>query len=285
MLREIGVNTRLVTQDEIKEIAPYLNAEHFPFAAYEPESGFADPYLTTTGFANAARRLGAQLFQGTEVTDILTEEDRVVGVETTRGRISTPMVVNAAGPWGSIVAARAGVEIKLTIKHHQVAVVGVPPQIPWPHVVMIDRFHHIYFRPETGRLTLVGGSGSSLDRPIGFDELDTYSQSLTSEVRDHLLEQLCDAMPGMEYGDVRRGHAGIFTVTEDGHPLLGPVPGIEGFYLAVGFSGHGFKEAPAVGQALAEWMLNGRPEIVDITPLRVTRFQEGKPYSGPHPYT
>ncbi len=285
MLQDLGVNTWLVTQDEIREIAPYLNADNFPIAAYEPESGFADPYLTTTGIANAARRLGASLFQGTEVTGITVEKGRVVGVETMNGRISTPTVVNAAGPWGAIVASKIGIDIELTAKHHQVAVVGVPPQIPWPHVTMIDRFHHIYFRPETGRLTLVGGSGSSLDRTIGFDELDTYSQSLTNEVRDHLLEQLCDAMPGMEHGTVRRGHAGIFTVTQDGHPILGPVPEVEGFYLAVGFSGHGFKEAPAVGQALAEWILHGKPEVVDITPLRPTRFREGQPYSGPHPYT
>ena len=99
-----------------------------------------------------------------------------------------------------------------------------------------------------------------------------------------VLERLCTRIPAMETGTIRRGHAGINDHTPDKHALLGPAPGIEGFYCAIGFSRHGFKEAPVVGQAMAELILNGRAEIVDITPLRLTRFEEGQPYHGPYPY-
>jgi glycine/D-amino acid oxidase-like deaminating enzyme len=84
---------------------------------------------------------------------------------------------------------------------------------------------------------------------------------------------------------VRKGHAGIYVNSRDHHALLGPAPGVEGFYCAIGFSGHGFKEAPVVGQAMAELILHGRAEVVDITPLRLTRFDEGVPFDAPHAYT
>lgn len=282
MLQALGVNTRLVTRDEIRELAPYLNSDDIPLAAYEPDSGYADPHLTTMGFANAARRHGARVFQGVQVTAIEINGSRVSGVQTTQGNIAAPVVVNAAGPWGALVAALAGVSLDLTVMHHQVAVVETPPDVPWPHLTIIDRLHRIYLRPETGRLTLIGASHDNY--AIGADQLDTYSESLTYETRNRVLERLCARVPAMETAAARKGHAGIYVNTQDRHALMGLVPGVEGFYCAVGCSGHGFKEAPAAGQALAELILNGRAEVVDITPLRLTRFAEGKPYQGSHPY-
>ena len=287
MLRNLGVNTWLVSREEIYEMAPYLYADDIPLAAYEPDSGYADPHLTTMGFANAARRHGAQIFQGVEVTGFELNGggfsgERVTGVQTPQGRIAAPVVVNAAGPWGGLVAALAGIELDTTIIHHQVAVVEAPQEVPWPHLTVIDRLHRIYLRPETGRLTLVGASHDNYT--IGPDQLDTYSQNLTSETLYRVLERLCTRVPRMETGAVRTGHTGILLTSRDKHALLGPAPGVEGFYCAVGLSGHGFKEAPVVGKAMAELILHGRAEAVDITPLRLTRFEEGEPYQGPHPY-
>ena len=282
MLQALGVNTWLVTGDEIREMAPYLNADDIPLAAYEPDSGYADPHLTTMGFADAARRRGARIFQGVPVTGIKVNGSRVTGVQTPQGDIAAPIVVNAAGPWGALVAGLAGVSLDLTVMHHQVAIVEAPPEVPWPHLTVIDRLHRIYLRPETGRLTLVGASHDNYS--ISTDQLDSYSQSLTYETRNRALERLCARIPAMETGGIRRGHAGVNDLTRDKHALLGPAPGVEGFYCAVGFSGHGFKEAPVVGQAMAELILNGQAEVVDITPLRLTRFEEGQPYQGPHAY-
>jgi sarcosine oxidase subunit beta len=287
MLQDLGVNTCLVFREEIYEMAPYLYADDIPFAAYEPDSGYADPHLTTMGFANAARRHGVQIFQGVEATGFELNGDGysggcVTGVQTTQGRIAAPVVVNAAGPWGGLVAALAGIELDTTIILHQVAVVEAPQEVPWPHLTVIDRLHRIYLRPETGRLSLVGASHDNY--AIGPDQLDTYSQKLTSETLYRVLERLCTRVPSMETGAVHAGHTGILLHSRDKHALLGPAPEVEGFYCAVGMSGHGFKEAPVVGKAMAELILHGRAEVVDITPLRLTRFEEGEPYQGPHPY-
>jgi sarcosine oxidase subunit beta len=282
MLQDLGVNTRLISGDELHELAPYLHTDDIPLAAYEPDSGYADPHMTTMGLANGARHHGAQLFQGVEVTGIEVEGGRVTGMQTTQGRIAAPVVVNAAGPWGGLVAAMAGVELDTEIMHHQVAVVETPPEVPWPHLTVIDRLHHTYLRPESGRLTLIGASHDNY--AIGPAQLDRYSETLTYETQYRVLEHLCARIPAMETGAVRKGHAGIYLNSQDKHALLGPAPGVEGFYCATGCSGHGFKEAPVVGQAMAELIVNGRAEVVDITPLRPSRFAEGQPYRGPYPY-
>lgn len=282
MLQDLCVNTCLVSGDELHEVAPYLHTEDIPFAAFEPDSGYADPHMTTMGFANAARRHGATVFQGLEITGIEVN-GRVTGVQTSQGDISVPVVVNAAGPWGGLVAAMVGLELDLTIMHHQVAIVETPDEVVWPHLTVIDRLHHTYLRPETGRLTLIGASHDNYS--IGPEQLDRYSESLTYATQYRVLEHLCARIPRMEDGAARRGHAGIYVNSADKHALLGPAPDVEGFYCAVGFSGHGFKEAPAIGQAMAEWIVDGKPEVVDITPLRLTRFGEAAPVEVPHPYT
>jgi len=282
MLQELGVDTRLLERVELAEMAPYLAADDIPLAAYEPASGYADPHLTTTGFARAARRHGARIAQGVEVRGIEREGGRVTAVQTPAGRIETGVVINAAGPWGGLVAAMAGISVDVTAIRHQVAIVETPAAVPWPHLIVIDGLHNTYFRPETGRLTLVGASHDN--QVISTDRLDDYGEGLDPGARYRVLEHLCARVPAMATGGVRKGHAGIYAKTMDGHALLGPAPGLEGFYCAVGFSGHGFKEAPVVGQAMAELILDGRAEVVDIAPLRLTRFEEGEPYHGPHPY-
>jgi sarcosine oxidase subunit beta len=282
MLQALGINTWLATGDQVREMAPYLFTDDIPLAAYEPDSGYADPHLTTMGFANAARRHGARVFQGVQVTGIELGNGRVTGVQTPQGHIAAPVVVNAAGPWGALVAALAGVKLDLTVMYHQVAFVETTPGVPWPHLTVIDRLHRTYLRPETGRLTLVGASHDNY--AISADQLDTYSQSLSYETRNRVLERLCARFPCLETGAVHKGHAGVNGTSQDKHALLGPAPDVEGFYCALGFSGHGFKESPAVGQAMAELILNGHAKLVDITPLRLTRFEEKKPYQGPHAY-
>jgi sarcosine oxidase subunit beta len=282
MMQGLGVETALVSSAQVRELAPYLAIDDVQVAAHEPESGYADPHLTTQGFADAARRLGIKIFQGVEATGIEVERGRVKAVQTSQDRVATPVAVNAAGPWGALVAAMAGVTLDLAVMHHQVAFLETPRDVPWPHLTVIDDVHQNYWRPESGHLTLVGGDHDN--QAISTDKLDSYSQSLTPETRYRILERVCTRIPAMETAGVRRGHAGIYVNTRDQHALMGPAPGVEGFYCAVGFSGHGFKEAPVAGQAMAELILNGQADVVDITPLRPTRFEEGQPYEGPHPY-
>lgn len=282
MLQELGIRTSLLGPGELRELAPYLSLDEPIYAAYEPDSGYADPYSATMGFARGARRHGAQILQDVEVTGFVTQNGRLTGVQTPRGEIATPVAVNAAGPWGGLVAAMAGLPTDLEVEHHQVGMVGVPPDVAWPHLTVIDTVHYTYFRPETGRLTLIGASFAN--RIIGTDQLDTYSQDLTQDTQYELLERFCARFPGMEEAGVRKGHAGVYINTPDLHGLLGPAPTLDGLYLATGLSGQGFKMAPVVGQAMAELILYSQANVVDITPLRVTRFEEGQPFQGLHPY-
>jgi len=284
LMQAIGINTRVLLREEVRELVPWIKLDDVPAAAIEPDSGYADPHMTTMGFAEAARRHGAQVFQDAEVTGIDVQNDRVVGVRTARGTIEAPIVINAAGPWASLVAALAGLSVVLTPMHHQVAVVETPAELPWPHPTIVDRMHysHFYVRPETGHLSLLGASHDNV--PIGLDQLDTYSENLTTRTRDRILERVCNRIPAMETAPVRKGHAGVFADTLDKHALMGEAPTVKGFIFATGLSGHGFKEAPIVGQAIAELILKGSAEVIDITPLRVSRFDEGKPYIGPYPY-
>ncbi len=284
MMQDLGIDTRLITNDELKAMAPYMTTEDFTVAAYEPLSGYADPHLTTMGLAGAARRQGAQIMQGVEVRGIEIAGGRVQGVHTSRGNVATPVVINAAGPWGALVAAMAGIGLEITPALHQATILETPPDLPTPHLTFIDRINGVYGRPETGNLTLAGTSGGEHNKVIDPAELDSFGQAPMPHIQFQALERLCARIPVMETAPVRRGHTGAEGYSRDGHALLGPAPGIEGFYLATGMSGHGFKEGPAIGRTMAEWVVHGRSDVVDITPLRVTRFAEGQPYQGPYAY-
>jgi len=284
MMQDIGIDTRLISNDEVKEMAPYMVTDDFSVAAYEPLSGYADPYLTTTGLAQAARRRGSRIIQSVEVTGIHIAGGRVQSVQTTRGAIAAPVVINAAGPWGARVAAMVGLELDITPALHQATILATPPAIPTPHLTFIDRVNGVYGRHETGGLTLTGTSGGEHNKIVNADELESYSQAPMPDIQFKTLERLCARIPVMETGAVHKGHSGVEGYTLDGHALMGPAPGVDGFYLATGMSGHGFKEGPAIGQTMAELVMHGQSEVADITPLRVTRFAEGQPYRAPNAY-
>jgi len=284
MMRALGIETRLIANDELAELAPYMVTDDFSLAAYEPQSGYADPYMTATGIAQAAKRLGARIMQGVEVTGVDVRGGKVQGVQTTAGPIAAPVVINAAGPWGAKVAAMAGVELDITPALHQPAILETPSDLPTPHLTFIDRINGVYGRPETGGLTLAGSSGGEHNGVIRQDELDAYRESIDPDIQYRVLESLCQRIPRMTSSPVRRGHVGVEGYTPDGHAYLGPAPDIVGFFLATGMSGHGFKEGPAIGQTMAELVVGGQTDVVDISPLRVTRFEEGQPYRGPYAY-
>lgn len=273
----VGIRTRLVSPEEMREIEPRVRVDDFVAGCYEPDSGYADPAQTTQGFAAAAREGGARILEQTEVLGILTAGGRVSGVRTARGEIHAPAVVNAAGVWGDRVARMAGVEVPLTVCRHKVAFFARPPEAAAPHPLVYDFVRNIYTRPETGGLTLVG----FLDP----DELrdradpDRYPEGVTFEETAEAMERAAHRFPVMERGSVARGYAGCFDVTPDWHPVLDESP-VGGFYLAVGFSGHGFKLSPAVGEMVARLVTEGKQPGDDLHAFRLSRFAEGKPIRG-----
>jgi len=279
----VGIQTRLLTTAELRELAPGLAAAEEVVAAYEPESGYADPVLTTTSFMDAARRLGARVHQQTEVTGLRFQGDRVTGVITTRGEIAAGAVVNTAGPWGARVARMAGLELPLQPCRVQIALFAPPPgHHPIP-LVVADFVHAIYHRPETGAMTLVG----SIDPAEANDHADpdAYNEYVDTTFVLDTGERLARRFPYMEAGSSRPGYAGIYDVTPDWHPIIDePIPG-SGFFVAVGHSGHGFKLAPAVGVMVADLVTGQKTEGLDPSLFRLARYARNEPVRGRYAYS
>ena len=275
--RALGIETSVVDAAEMRLIAPGLAVEDDEVAAYEPGSGYADPFGTTSGFMRAARDRGARLVQGAEVTAIGVDGGRVTGVETSRGPFAAPVVVNAAGAWAGGMAALAGLEIPLTVWRHDTGYLGAPTDVARPIPVVIDGAHQMYFRPEGAELVLIGledhsGIGGSPDRDTSEADPD-FSERAT--------ERIIRRVPGLIEGTFRASHSGQDGLTPDQRPILGPA-GPEGFYLDCGHSGTGFKTAPAVGLAMSELILDGAAASVDIAPFAFERFAEGRLLVGEH---
>jgi sarcosine oxidase subunit beta len=278
--QEIGIPTLLVTPDDIKRLAPYMVTDDFTVAAYEPESGYADPPATAMSMMTAARAMGAVLKTGVQVIDVLTDDSKVLGVKTSDGdEFHAPVVVDAAGAWADRIARMVGLELPMTTWSHDVMFIRRPREIGPSHPTVIDDINEMYFRPEQGGLTLVGLES---DNPLGEDPDNDTDHAHPGYV-ERAVDHICRRIPAMEEGSLHSAHMGYDGISDDLRAILGPA-GPEGFWLNCGHSGTGFKIGPAVGLCMAEWMVDGMPQTVDIRPFSFSRFAEGKLLRGEHPY-
>jgi glycine/D-amino acid oxidase-like deaminating enzyme len=261
MLKGLGVNTTAITAAELLELQPFANVDDIGAAAYEPESGYANPAETVEGFRRRATELGARVLQWTEVTRVVRRESRVTGIETSVGRID------------------AGADLHARPKAIDTVAVTRPPELGTGHMVFIDNVQGNYFRPESGGLTLVGVPCQEWD--IDPDTMQTGLPPTAADVGARLITH---RIPVMERATLSRGYRAFDGYSADRHAILGRVDGIDGLYLATAFSGSGFKIAPAVGACMAELVTEGRAKTVDIEPFSIKRFAEGRTLEGPHPY-
>ena len=278
MQQELNINTRQVTADDLKELAPMIAIKPGEALAWEPESGYADPYLVTTSYAARAREMGAEIELRSPAVGIELSGGRVSAVLTRQGRVETSSVVMAAGPWSKTELAKIGVDVPLIPVRHQVGSFTRPMDRLPRHPAVGDIAQSFSFRPDGTSMTLVG---------FGDDEeadVETYNQGVDTAKIPDTLGKLAARMPAMADSYFRGGWSGLFTTTPDWHPILDRVPGVEGLYCAVGFSGHGFKLSPMIGAAMAELVVQGRAASVDISPLRFTRFTEGDLMSSSYRY-
>jgi sarcosine oxidase subunit beta len=276
--QKIGINTSVITVDEVRKLFPDLVTEYFDYAAYEPDSGYADPTLTTNSFLEAAKRNGATLIQNCEVTAIHTAGGKVTGVSTDKGDFSAPIVINAAGAWAKQVGSLAGVEVPLETWTHDVAFLHRPPslgRIP----ACIDDVINCYFRPEGGALILAAGEDESLRG----EPPDAEDQTPTDTFLEKLIDQMVQRIPKIEQSGLHSIHVGRDGITPDQRAIYSAA-GPDGFYLACGLSGTGFKTSPAAGASLVELILDGKPNTVDITPFRFDRFADGQLLEGEYGY-
>ena len=281
MLRRIGVNTSVVGASDVRALAPYWRVDDAAVAAYEAESGCADPVATTHAFAARARQLGAEVRLQTEVTEVRVARGRVEGVNTTGGAIASPVVAIAGGAWALPLLRSVGVQVALQPVRIQVSVFRRPPELAALHPVCIDGINEMWLRPEGP------GWGSTLVGVSQRQEIsdpDQLAEGVDAGYVQRARERLARRIPGIADAPMRGGWAGVITITADGKPVLDRHPEVDGLWFATGDNGTSFKTAPAIGRALAEWITAGRPQIVDLRPFRAGRFAEGAPLVGEHEY-
>jgi len=270
MQQGLGIPTLLVTPDDVRRLAPAFVTDDFDVAAYEPDSGYADPTSSAASLMRAARDRGAVLVQECDVTAVQTSDSRVTGVVTTQGTYAAPVVVDAAGAWAGMVGRFAGLELPIQVWRHDTAFIRRPSALGTTHPTVIDDGNEMYFRPEGRELTLVGLED---DNRIGGEPGD--DDEVAPRFMDRVVDRICRRIPEMADGELHSMHSGLDGLTPDQRPIIGPA-GPEGFWVDCGFSGTGFKTGPAVGRSLAEWILDGHPSTVDITAFELRRFAEGR---------
>src|SRR5512138_751201 len=276
--QKIGINTSVIAVDEVRKLFPDLVTEHFDYAAYEPDSGYADATLTTNSFLECAKRNGAILIQNCEVTAIHIEGGKVKGVGTNKGDFDAPIVVNAAGAWAKQVASLAGIEVPLETWTHDVAFLHRSHslgRIP----ACIDDVINCYYRPEGSALILAAGEDESLRG----EPPDAEDQTPTPTFLEKLIDQMVQRIPKIEESGLHSIHVGRDGITPDQRAIYSATT-LDGFFLACGLSGTGFKTSPAAGASLVELILDGAPRTVDITPFRFERFAEGQLLEGEYGY-
>jgi sarcosine oxidase, subunit beta len=273
MQQEQGVNTKLILGDELSDVAPGYSGEGIALACYEADAGVADPMATTTCFAERARELGAIIREGVTVTHILKQNGRVTGVRTIEGDIRAAKVMLAANVWSGRLAQGIGIALPVTPTRHPMLALRRPNDFggrSGNHAVGLDLTRQIYLRPDLGGVTLVG----STEDVLTASDPDHYAQGLSEEEIAHFRAMSGGSMPALARAVPRGGWAGIYDDTPDYHPILDQLAGCEGLYCAVGFSGHGFKLSPLVGQWMTELILTGnKPD--DMKHFAFDRFAQG----------
>ncbi len=266
MQNRLGVPSRIIGQDEAQALAPLLHMDDILAAAWHTGDGLADPNGVVQGYAMGARRLGAKTLTSVEATGIEVKGGRVTAVETSQGTIATPAVVDAAGPWAGEVAAMAGVDLPITPLRRQIVVTtplsGLPADFPF----VIDFSRSLYFHRE-GEGILTGQSNPN--------ETPGFDQSVDNAWTEQHLELAEWRFPLLSQAGLLSQWAGLYEVTPDAHPVIDRLSEPAGFYVAAGFSGHGFMHGPATGLLITELLLDGRAHTLDIQQLRFSRFAEG----------
>ena len=277
MQRTLGINTSVVTRKELQDIEPQWNFDDVEFAAYEPDSGYGDGAGVASDFLMAARELGVEYYPSVRVEKVLTENNRTEGVRTNAGTISSRVVISCIGPWTVPLFKEIGVELPIQTEYHQVGFLKNPDGMRQSCCACIDSMINLYYRSEIGGLTLVGGFYG----PRGLDP-DHFPQSAAQDTLFEMALGLSRRIPVLEDASIFRGVTGLYDVSPDARPLLGET--IPGLYVAVGFTGMGFKISPAVGLTMSELILDGKASTVDLHHFRPSRFAEGKPIKAEFEY-
>jgi sarcosine oxidase subunit beta len=262
--RALGLDVRLVDRDEIARIAPLLRTGDLVGGSFCPTDGFVDPYSVMNAFTQAAVARGTTLVRSAEVTGL-----REGCIETTAGRFRAPTVVLAAGAWSASVAAMAGAQLPVTPLRRMLVpaepFAGIPERLP----MVVDMSTGFHFRPEARGVLMAWNDP---------EETPGFKTGFDPAFVEKILTRAVDRVPAFEALEVnpKRAWAGLYDMSPDHHAILGPAPEAPWLFYACGFSGHGVMHSPATGKIVADLIVKGSTDLIDVGILNVRRFAEGR---------
>jgi glycine/D-amino acid oxidase-like deaminating enzyme len=285
MHQGLGIDVDLIDNAELKRLWPMMEVDDVALASYEPRGGFADATQLALHYGQRAREHGARIRQQTPVARILTEGDKVTGVELDGGEvINADVVIVAAGWWSQKLLADLGVDFPIEAYRSELIIVDAGEPLPNLPVVS-DLVSLQYCRLEGSGQFLVGNSDHA-DFQKKFVDPDHYSNIASEASIMKYVEKVMHRFPGFPDPSITHTYAGVYDVPPDWNPVIAPVGNIDGLLLCAGFAGHGFKISPAVGDLVADLVLEGESTDPDIpaSDFRLERFAEGTPLRSLHPY-
>lgn len=270
--RSFGVAVEMLDARQLRELEPRGEFGEEVVGAVESESGFVDPGRTIDALASLCRDDHVDLREGVRVTDVLLDEShRARGVQTDDGQtIESPVVINAGGPWAGILCKRLGLQMPLKVIRPQQAYFVLPGGHGSEHFIFADLLTGFYWKPEAAGWTRVGRMSYEDDEEVS--DPDNYDEGVSGSFVDSCRRGIASRLPAYHHAVSWGGCGALYTVTPDAHALIGEVPGIAGFYVVSGFSGHGFKMGPAVGKGVASMITGCDPGGFDREFFDVDRF-------------
>jgi sarcosine oxidase subunit beta len=273
-------NVELVSREDIAQFVPQLRVDDVVGGTFCPTDGFVDPHSVMMGFMLKARERGVRLWLDTEVTGIDVQPSlegrvtfastaRVTGVLTSRGFVSTRVVVNAAGPWAAAVARMAGADLPVEPLRRQLVPTEPFDKLPKRFPMVIDMSTGFHFRREGKGILLAWNDP---------EETPGFKEDFDPTFVEKILTHAASRVPCLADAEVnpRRAWAGLYEITPDHHAIIGPAPNVEGLYFVNGFSGHGVMHSPASGRITADLILDGHSDLIEASQLSVKRFGEGR---------
>ncbi len=261
----LGIKSKVLDHKEALEICPYLSVDDAIGFTFHQRDGHADPFLTTYAYAEAAKRLGVKIFKFTECKDIKVEGGKVKAVVTNKGEIATPVVVNTAGGYSHVVAKMVGLDLPIFSEMHEILITEP-----------VERFSEPMFMSFSGNFYIQQRPHGSIIMGYGPEEHEkTFECGHTVEFIEVMAKKVTKLLPITRGIRVVRQWSGLYNITPDRQPVICEADEVKGFYMSIGFSGHGFMFAPICGKLLAELITKGETSI-PIHMLHYNRFEKGE---------
>lgn len=264
MQKACGLNVSILSPEEIKEVAPHVSLDGVQFGTFCPDDGLGDPHEFLSGYDSACRKMGVNIELEAEVTGIECNGNAVSLVKTVKGNISTPLIVNCAGPYSKIIGRMVGADVRVEPYRRQIVTTGelsfVKPNFP----MVVDVSSGLYCHKESKGM-LLGWADKNVQ--------PSFDVSLDPDYTDAILERALELMPQLEEAEVANEWAGLYETTPDHRAIIGYESKVKGMFHVCGFSGHGFMHAPAAGIVTTE-ILSGKTPTIDISSYAPERFAD-----------